>query len=368
MVGVIDPLEKQPPFHDPTLKIVWASLAALGPDQLLELELELRRRLQLGGLPSGRLGDERQAAAIDALRAAAELLGCSPSVRAYEQLRVDRPDLELPASSSIRQRLAGGWNDCLRRAQLEIVPDGDLPVAAGPPTIDDATLIERLRECASDLGVVPTANLFTKWCCRADVLARAGRRFRSYRPYYRAFGSWNGAIVAAGLAGEAVRRRNGSLDPTVPAYSVEECKAALGVVYASLGFSPTASEYDKERRRLVAEWELAGELRPLPVSGTLRRQFDTWAETLAAAGLPPRRPRRAAKPVKHALFSDDDLLEAIRAAYRDLGEPLTRRRYAAWRRSKRLARVQGWRSLPGDDTITNRFGGWHRGLEGALDS
>lgn len=354
-----------PTFTSPLLDVVWASLAALQPEELLELEVELRRRLALGDLPSTRV-ESRVADALSALRAAAETLGHSPSVREYEELRRDRRELELPASSSVRTRLAGGWNDCLRRARLAAVPDGDLPVST-QFRFDEPTAVAALQECARDLGDAPTQFTYRVWARRPDVAARPGRRPLAETVYFRLFGSWSAALSAAGLFADAVKRRDGRIDPGECTYEDEELKVALRLVHDRLGYSPSLAEYNSTRKLIRAEWELQGELRTLPAASTIAHRWRIWADALAAAGLPKRRMRKGLKPgPKEPVYGDDDVLAALRHAYREVGEPFTQRAYQSWRDRQRLVLADGSKTPPSAWLASTRFGGWNSAVTRAL--
>ena len=89
----------------------------------LDLKLHLAR-LQLS-LLAIRLEKQRatvrprdDAALFAALRRAQAVHGGYLPAHVYDQLRISRPDLELPGSGTIRKWL-GSWQEALRRAGLE---------------------------------------------------------------------------------------------------------------------------------------------------------------------------------------------------------------------------------------------------------
>ncbi len=347
-----------PNFTHPQLKIVWAAINTLEPDEMLELELELRTRLGKGDLPTSRT-KSRRADALAALREVAALLGRSPSIKEYEQIRADQSELELPASSSIRTRLGGGWNDCLERAQLKLLPDGDVPVAR-TTLFTEAHAIEALQACRQDLGETPGVFSYRAWAVRPDVRARPGSRPLTEGPFKRLFGSFPAALRAAGLAGEAIRRSDGRVDPTEWSYLNEELLAALRLVHDRLGFSPSVAEYVDERRRHQVDSRTSGDPTTLPTPGTITRRFRFWGAALEAAGLPPRRPRKGARPGPQApRYSDDEIIAALREAYSALGEPFTFHAYSAWRDKQRAERKPGWELLPSAWTASDRLRGWN---------
>ena len=96
---------------------------------------ELQERL---GAPVLASSDVRVRRAIAALREAAEILGRSPSVGDYRRLQAERRELDWPPDGSLRKWLGGSWNDCLARAHLEAVADGDALVAQMGPLVRQA--------------------------------------------------------------------------------------------------------------------------------------------------------------------------------------------------------------------------------------
>lgn len=352
-------------FTDPRLAVIWGALSKLTPDELVKVHEGIQHHLNAGGMPVSRK-ESRKADAIGALREVARQLGRSPSVREYDTVKEEQPDLELPASSSVRTRLGGGWNDCLRLAQLEIVPDGDLPVVR-MHALTEEELITALQDCARDLGETPTGHTYRAWASRPDVIERPGRRPRSPNPFYSKLKGWAAALEAAGVAGQARHVRGGRLEPTMVRYSDVEFAAAIRLVHDRLGRAPGLREYQEQRRLMIAEWAMQGETRTMPSSSSLISRYRFWAEALAAAGLAPSTERRWAMPAPE-LYSNEQLLAVVRRARAEAGEPFTHRSYVQWRQRQRLEGAADWKRIPGADTIARRFGGWARALEEAGDA
>jgi hypothetical protein len=76
-------------------------------------------------------------AAVGSLREAAVQLGSSPSLPEYRDMKERLPELKLVPDGTIRSWLGcSSWNDCLRRAGLDAVSDGDF---VSPPQGDAFT-------------------------------------------------------------------------------------------------------------------------------------------------------------------------------------------------------------------------------------
>jgi hypothetical protein len=351
-----------PPFKNARLSIIWAAIAALQPEEALELALVLHEMLGRGSFPSTR-EKGRRAEAIACLRQAAEELRHSPSVREYENLREKRRDLELVASGSVRTRLGAGWNDCLKMAQLQIVPDGDLPVQRRARFTDDE-ILDALRACHEAIGNVPTVYTYKAWAGRPEVIDSPAVRPRTEGPIIKAFGSFGAALRAAGIVGQAVRRGN-RLDPVEWSYVDEELLGALKLIHERLGFSPTVAEYTNERRKWLAEQLEAGNSpQPLPGAGTIMRRFSTWSQAFAAADLPDRRARTRRSGPKSPRFSNEDILETLRSAYAEVGEPFTIDAYTRWRTQRLLSDPNT--AIPSVDTVVSRFRNWQVAIDRAL--
>ena len=183
-------------------EIVWRAIEVLD----VGCQFEILRELATNFAASGRVnhGSARNArAAVVALREAADVLGHSPSVKEYRSLRRELPELELPADGNVRRWLGGGWNDCLQRALLDAVTDGDF--ASRPIGLtyrfSDEEVFAAVRECWTDLGHVPTANEYGQWARRPEIIDRPGRRPRGYRNFKR-LGGFRKVLFKAGVISE----------------------------------------------------------------------------------------------------------------------------------------------------------------------
>lgn len=343
-----------PNFSNPRLALVWAALSTCEPDEMLAFAVYLNEILGRGAVPVLR-GKSRRADAITALREAAEILGHSPSVREYEELRKSRRDLELPVESSIRTRLGGGWNDCLGRAQLETVDELDVPAVVQPRFTEEDILVA-LRECNADLGEVPKVFTYRAWARRPDVQARPGKRPKTEGPMTRIYGSFPAALRAAGLASERIRRRR-RVDPTEWSYQDAEIFAALRMVAERCGFSPSVKEYVQARKELMASYGDSDEALPIPAPSTITHRFRTWAAALEAAELPERRRRPYGRraPIE-PIYTDDDVLTWVARAYAEIGEPFTEAAYKSWRTQMKFREPAS--RIPSSWTAAARFRGW----------
>lgn len=153
----------------------------------------------------------RNERAIGSVRAVAELLGHAPTTTEYTaeyKRRRATGDSGLMAVGSIT-RLLGGWPQALVAAGL--IPSVH-PSAYQRRVIYERQVVHRysnqrlsecLLACARDLGRVPMVRDYVAW--REDALDKPGpkRTGRSdvphHRTYYERFGSWDGALDAAGL-------------------------------------------------------------------------------------------------------------------------------------------------------------------------
>jgi len=365
-------------FSDPVLDAVWAAAQELEPGLLFELQHELAARLSMVDLPTS-VTKTKRLAAVKAIRSAAEVLGHSPSITEYRQLRADRPELQLPPDGSVRNWLGlSRWNECLRDAKLDTSPEGDVVVMSLGPAFTHEEVRTALGECVADLGYVPGLHTYLAWSRRPDVRRRPGRRPRSQPVFDRLYGGWMNALRAGGfIVGEGALDAPDSTIVRAGHYfqTDDEIKAGLCEVAARLGRPPRTTEYPNVRRQILEESRAAGDIRTIPSVGTIQRRFETWDSALVFSGLDPFGGRGTfSNPPAHGCrrrrYTEDDMLAAIRQAYEAVGNPFTVAAYSAWREKELLrARIERrFIRLPHYFVIWKKFGIWPDAVRRALDS
>jgi hypothetical protein len=359
-------MQKRQRFHDSRCEIVWAAVTALDVGEQREL-LALLASLFDRAAADPRTDKDKVRLGVHALREVADVLGHSPSIAAYEEVRQTLPELRLPPNGSVRRWLGGSWNACLRRALLEAVSDGDFAARAIGlnDRFEDEETFEALRQCVNELGFAPSITAYFGWARRPDVRERQGRRPLSYKPFER-FGGIRSALVAAGVLGENEARHavNGRLLPLRYAYSEQDICSALQLIAKRLGRSPRASEYEKERQRARAEWRASGETEPLPTVDVIRKRYGYWNAALEKAGLTPLAHQNLPHlGTRRPVYTDEEKLDWIRRAWMKVGEPFTGYAYKHWRKE---ALVETGEAIPCLPVIERTFGGWKRARELAL--
>jgi hypothetical protein len=104
----------------------------------------------------------------------------------------------LAHSSTIRRWLGvRAWDEALRIAGLPTPLPGDALEPELGPAFTTREAIEALQQCNQNFGRMPSFNEYP------DVIGRPGRRPLSEGPFCRLLGSFQLAIVAAGLAEDA---------------------------------------------------------------------------------------------------------------------------------------------------------------------
>jgi hypothetical protein len=346
--------------------MVWAALETF--DARLQYQL-LRELATVHALSAEnpRTKADKVRAGIAALRGAAELLGHPPAVKEYRAVRIAVPELRLPPDASVRRWLGGGWNECLRRALLDTLSDGDFASRIGDTDrFDDDEVLSALRECTTELGHAPTSTEYFAWAGRPDVRERPGRRPRSYRPFERLGGIRN-ALEAAGIIakGESRYSANGRVLPLRFRYSDNELADTVSAVARRLGHSPTPGEYDHERQRIHRDLVAKGETPPLPSVDIIRKRHGSWNGALRKAGLDPvERPSQPHLGTRRPSYNEEEKLEWIRRAWVEVGQPFTAVAYKRWRLTK-LGPDQAIPCLP---TIERTFGGWRNACARAVPS
>lgn len=168
-------------------------------------------------------------------------------------------------------------------------------------------LLEELDRVGTKIGGAPAANDMNK------------RGAYSVAPYYRAFGSWNRALAAAGYTPyqQDVER------------SREELLAELKRVADACNRKPTKSDMDEK-----------GKFR----ADRYGDRFGSWNEALEAAGFEPR--------ANGNRIPEDDLLLGLQNLHRELGHV-----------PKTTDMNEKGSYSPG--TYVNRFGSWGAALDAA---
>ena len=361
-------------FADAVLNAIWAAILAL-PVAMQHLLLDELRNL-LGRNDERGSHAARQQVAISTLRECAELLGRSPSVGDYRSLKAQHPEFNWPADSTLRMWLGGSWNDCLRAARLEAVPDGDVVVSQWGQAITREEAIGALQTCAKELGTIPTLHTYLNWTRRPDVVRRSGRNPQSQGPFIRIFGGFPQAIIAAGLTSEdsaenATRRER----LRVASYFITDqiCTEALVRVADKLGRSPRVRDYIRAREALLDADPTdkdAGPLQALPAPSTIQKRFGTWDAALEAAGLEPLGGRstgikgRRGQHRKGPQIKTEEVVVCLIEAYEAKGDPFTGAAYRAWRTEQieRDREERRLRRIPSYDVIWSRFGNWTNAL------
>lgn len=360
-------------FHTPPRRferleseIVWRAIDVLDVGCQFEILRELATRFAVSGRVNHTSASNARAAVV-ALREAADVLGRSPSIKEYRSLRRELPELELPADGNIRRWLGGGWNDCLRRALLDAVTDGDFSSTLVGLTYrySDEEVLAALRECAADLGHVPTVNEYLQWARRPDVLDRPGRRPRGLRHMMR-LGGFRATLALAGVISESEARfaADGRPLPVRFSYTEEEMTQALRLVAKRLERSPRSTEYQHERNLICDEAIARGEMQVLPTSDVIRRHLGPWNHALTAAGLDEIKPHPGTRSrtssategtrSRHA-YTLEEKLDALRAAWASMGDPLSINAYREWRRTQL---DNGAERIPSVVTFEKTFGTW----------
>lgn len=363
-------------FGDDAAAVVWAGLMTLDVALQHLVLRELASLIAVALANNPRTPSQKIEAAVAALHDAYDLLGYSPSVRAYSDLAARFPDLNLPPESNIRAWLGAGWNGCLRRALLPTPSDGDFAYEAIEQSFTLDELIELALACAADLHGRPAAGHFSAWVRRPDIAKRYPRRPMTLYPFRR-YGGW---LVVLEKAREVAFARGLETPllkttPRVLKYTDAEMIAALREVAARLRArigdrSPRFAEYQAERIVIQEESIVTGWPRALPEPYMISRTFGSWDKALIAAGLPPLGGSRTkSNPGVHngrpPEFTREEKAAALTQAWTDIGDPFVRERFVSWRRGKldeahALGREE---KIPSVDLIEREFGGWRKACE-----
>ena len=358
-------------FLHPEADVVWAAIEVLSEPLKHEVLRELATALAMAST-SPRTPLQKVRKGIAALHQVFDLLGHSPSVKEYRQVCELLPELGLPPESNLRAWLGGGWNECLTRALLPAVSDGDFSEVPTAGAYTESALHAAVRDCAEALGRRPFFSEYLTWARKWNDSGVSPRRPLSTKPFER-FGGYLAVLVAAGVIDRDQAHRD-AIQRVIPAtheYTDSECADAIHEVRRHLGLdrAPRVTEYTRGRRELQAEFAAKGVLRALPTVQTITKGT-TWDQALVKAGFEPLGGRTTAsnKRGRRKSFDDETCQRALRQAWTAVGDPFTADAYTAWRatETERILAADGSPHLPSSITIGQRFGGWQRACLAAI--
>lgn len=361
-------------FDRVELELCWAAWETL--DVALQHELLREEAADLAVPPDApRSAANNVRKGIASLRQAADLLGHSPGQPEYRELREQNPELELAADGSIRRWLGcKSWNDCLRRALLEAVSDGDFVSPPQGDAFSERELVDAVLTFRDEHdGELPTLDQLLTWARRPEIRAKPGHRPLSWSPFAR-FGGYRAILERHGLTNGDLPRTSvdGRIVPSVYAYADAQLRDAVREVARRLsGRSPREAEYMRERRRILTEAAARGDFRGFPTASTLTKRFGAWPNVLAEAGLAPVAETTAtpgSKTRRVPRYSKEEKFEWLRRAWRDVGEPFTEQQYEAWRQA-RLAEARERSEhleIPSVSAIYAIYGSWRAACDEAL--
>lgn len=299
----------------------------------------------------------REARAVLALRETAKLLGHSPSINEFTDLRGRHPEYGWPHPSRVRAWLgSNSWNVALERAGLQACAKDVIIRERVGARFSRDSLIKHLQLAAVEFEGAFTFEQYSHWARRPDVVGRHGLLARSLQTFIRVFGSWSEAFKAAGLREDDVLvDKRGVTRYARHAYERSDLRKALSLAAEELGQTPTIVEYKMLRAKLREE---DGKL--LPSVSAIRRPFgDDWVAACMDAGL--GHPGEAAT----ATFSDEEMVRFVAQALRD--GHATLRSYDAWRDQILEAAARSGQKLrvPSSTSIRKRFVSWANAVEAA---
>jgi hypothetical protein len=333
------------------------------------------RALEAAGLRPGKRQEWSRSEAVDAIEHWSETEGRTP--RPIEWKKRAKPhEPERPTEVTIR-RIFGSWESALRAAGL----------SAPQRSWSRTEILDAVRDLVDETGKSPSRRSFERAAAASDshptILALE-----------KAFGSWNVALEAAGLrllrrdwnrdeilvALSEFARREGRpprfsewserLRPDERRPTAEAVRAhfgswrgallAAGLEAPPAGIAPESWTRKKVIAALVAfaekagrtpkglEWRNAGTDPRHPNVATVERIFGSWSAAVTAAGLTAPGPR----------WSDQEILDHLKASAAREGQLPTS---TAWRRP----RSEGDPSRPSHSLILKRFGSWQGALNAA---
>ena len=362
-------------FDRKEVEVCWAAIETLDIADKLTLLRELATEVAAAGAKRGN-EYEKVVAAVMSLRTADEVLGRPPTQYDYRRLRAELPELNLVPDGTLRRWLGGDWNQCLTRALLDTVSEGDFVTLCEGDQFSEEELVEAIRMyMAEHEGRIPTFSQLMIWTHMPSVRAQPGRRPLSNAPFRR-LGGYPAVLERNGIVSKDARRFDlrGRMLPLAWRFTDEELRAAVNDIAREPGDPPREADYRdaREAQRIRVAAGNASAETILPAVSTLKKRFGpTWADVLEAAGQPRVEAMRAARaPPRHSRvrWNRDPLVEAVKKAWVDIGEPFTKPAYTSWRQRKLKLAAENDEPLriPHAEVICRTFGGWPEACDACL--
>jgi hypothetical protein len=191
-------------FDRKELEACWAAIATLDIADKMTLLRELATEIALAGAKRRNVY-QTVVAAVISLRTAAEVLGRSPTQYEYRRLAAELPELDLVPDGTLRRWLGGNWNQCLARALLDSVSEGDFVTLCEGDLFSQQELVEAIRVYMAEHGRIPTFSQLMIWTHTPSVRARPGWRPLSNAPFVR-FGGYPAVLERSGIVSKDARR------------------------------------------------------------------------------------------------------------------------------------------------------------------
>jgi len=226
-----------------------------------------------------------------------------------------------------------------------------------------ASAVHALQRCAAATGVDrPSAARYGKW--RAESPEALGApTVAQVRTIFN--GKW--MLATAALPGVAATDVLAHRLTSPRIFTRQDCIDALRRWHEQTGQMLENQYVAWSRAQRTADRTLH-----LPATGNvIRRLFDSWGDAMTTAGIAYRR-TNGAPPVRFRPHRRNatrtELVDVLRSAHAEIGEPFTIQRYEAWRRRQAALDAQCQRpSLgAGRRPVTRAFGSWHAAIAEAL--
>jgi hypothetical protein len=290
-----------------------------------------------------------------------------PSRRPYNRWRDQQPDRdELPSASALA-RTFGGWPAVAEAVGMNVAPDVlARRVTQNGRRLSKTELVTVLRLWRQSNPPELTYRRYRVW---AQAANHDPGRPVAWVPVSRGifiqhFGGWADALHAAGLIDDeqlALARA----DQIAP----HERKIDEQVILTALRDAAAAHPDARLTAALYLTWrnrQIDAGGRPAPPHlTTVQQRMGSWHEALLAAGLIDEAQSTAGLRKGGRRVPDRQVMRCLTTAVRAVGPDITRRQYRRWR-ERQLA--VGVRPMPvSDAAIVNRFGGWPKAVDAAIE-
>jgi hypothetical protein len=257
--------------------------------------------------------------------------GDKPSKKRYEHWRRAHDDARaLPSATYVANTWKGSWSQAMHELGLQPAPDhAARRMAKNGSRRTDEELLEHVRQCATELGHVPSHSEYATWQRQKLADAVGTVRYLGMQTYRNRFGNWPDVLTAAGLPSDgkiAARTRRVDWASGQPLQHLRDATEELGCKRLRY------EHYAAWRARRIARQIADNDRTAVATGHAICQHYGGWRFALAAAGLISSAAAENLRGGAGRGFTAAEIERVITRFATETTDSPTRSTYMRWRR------------------------------------